>query len=299
MKIIIVILVFTIFVCGIGYLVLWNKYQDQLKKDFTVQNNNDKIKQEKENLLIEIQSARLRVSDIEKEYQSKKQLINDAGEKASQEYKTKCELLNKQYEDKINEYNQEVLAFTEEQEKMLAELNELKATKAAVIEAFQREESIKQEKDLYRLNISKNESNDIELLRSIQFKLTNSRILCMLIWQTYFQPKAKKKFPVILKQNKVCGIYKITNSLNQKTYIGQAKDVYRRWCDHIKAGLGVDTPQGNKLYAAMLEEGVENFTFELLEECAEERLNAAEAYYIDLYNSVTWGYNSQKGKKIE
>jgi len=78
----------------------------------------------------------------------------------------------------------------------------------------------------------------------------------MLIWQTYFQPLAKKQFPVILKDKTKMGIYKITNIKTDESYIGQSVDVYKRWSDHCKAGLGIDTPVGNKLYKAMLKDGL-------------------------------------------
>ncbi len=106
---------------------------------------------------------------------------------------------------------------------------------------------------------------------------------------------SKEKISYYSWQKDVCGIYKITNMKDDKVYVGQAVDIYKRWCEHCKAGLGIDTPQGNKLYAAMLEDGLENFTFELLEECPREELNRKEAYYISLYNSVQYGYNSIKG----
>ena len=57
-----------------------------------------------------------------------------------------------------------------------------------------------------------------------------------------------------------------------------------RWKEHVKCGLGIDTP-ANKLYAAMQKYGVENFTFELLEDCPRAQLNEREKYYIDLYKT--------------
>ena len=45
----------------------------------------------------------------------------------------------------------------------------------------------------------------------------------------------------------------------------------------------------------MQEDGLYNFRFELLEECPREQLNEKEKYYIDLYESITYGYNSQGG----
>jgi group I intron endonuclease len=117
----------------------------------------------------------------------------------------------------------------------------------------------------------------------------------MLVWQTYWQPIAKKQFPLILQDKTKCGIYKITNLITDECYIGQSNDIYRRWSDHCKCGLGIDTPVGNKLYKAIQEYGLENFTFELLVECSQDELNEKEKYFIELYQADTFGYNSTKG----
>jgi len=79
-------------------------------------------------------------------------------------------------------------------------------------------------------------------------------------------------------------------------YIGQAKNIRERFREHLKCGLGIDTPAANKLYQAMLQEGIDNFTFELLEECVAANLNEKESFYIDLYNSYDYGYNSNRRK---
>ena len=71
----------------------------------------------------------------------------------------------------------------------------------------------------------------------------------------------------------------------------------RRWFEHCKHGLSIDTPQGNKLYKAMQDYGLEHFSFELLEECPAEKLNEKERYFIELYAADTLGYNSVKGVK--
>lgn len=284
-----------------------NGLNQQIKQ---TQLSNDKILEERKVLQEEIKKEQRRVQEVESEYQSKKQLILDAKEAAEREYAEKRDNLNNQHNTRYKElqnifqekqiqlqaeYDTKKLELDEQMESLRTELDTLQRQKAAAIEAQQKELALKEQADLYRLNISQTELQDIQLLRSIQFRLINSRILCMLIWQTFYQPLAKKKFPIILGKKEVCGIYKITNMKDDKVYVGQAVDTYKRWCEHCKAGLGIDTPQGNKLYAAMLEDGLENFTFELLEECPREELNRKEAYYISLYNSVQYGYNSQKG----
>ena len=45
----------------------------------------------------------------------------------------------------------------------------------------------------------------------------------------------------------------------------------------------------------MLEDGLENFTFKLLEECSRKELNKKEAFYINLYESNDYGYNTTQG----
>ena len=117
----------------------------------------------------------------------------------------------------------------------------------------------------------------------------------MAIWSAYYQQVAKVKFPKILGKNDVCGIYKITNQKTGECYIGQAVDVRQRWYSHAKCGIGIDTPQGNKLYAAMLEYGLDDFSFELLEECNGNELDAKEKYFIELYQSNIYGYNGNAG----
>lgn len=65
----------------------------------------------------------------------------------------------------------------------------------------------------------------------------------------------------------------------------------------MKCGLGIDTPANNKLYQTMRKEGIDNFTFELLEACSSADLNEKENFYIKLYDSYHFGYNSNTGIK--
>ena len=81
------------------------------------------------------------------------------------------------------------------------------------------------------------------------------------------------------------GIYKITNTINGKVYVGQSVDINRRWRQHKNSEL--DYP----LYKAFKKYGIENFTFEVLEECTITELNERERYYIQLYDSCHFGYN--------
>lgn len=90
------------------------------------------------------------------------------------------------------------------------------------------------------------------------------------------------------------GIYKITNKINNKVYIGQSKDIKFRWYRHRLAAFNKNYPQYNcLLYKAIRKYGLDNFNFEVVEECEEIELNNKEQYYISLYNSsnIQFGYN--------
>ena len=64
----------------------------------------------------------------------------------------------------------------------------------------------------------------------------------------------------------ICGIYKITNELNGKCYIGQSIDIYTRWRSH--RSKYVQQHYHNKaLYRAFAKYGIDNFRFEIIERC--------------------------------
>ena len=93
--------------------------------------------------------------------------------------------------------------------------------------------------------------------------------------------------------DKICGIYKITNQLNNKPYIGQSIDIARRWSEHKSRAFEKNANcYYNPLYCAIRKYGINNFKFEVIEECLVEDLNEREKYYIKSFNSqIPYGYN--------
>ena len=93
------------------------------------------------------------------------------------------------------------------------------------------------------------------------------------------------------------GIYLIRNLQNNKVYIGQSVNIERRFRDHKNrtAYTDYETP----LYKAFRKYGVENFSFEILEECLSENLDEREIFYISKYKSTQkqFGYNLTNGGK--
>ena len=94
-------------------------------------------------------------------------------------------------------------------------------------------------------------------------------------------------------------IYKITNNVNGKVYIGKTLNtVESRWKEHCH-DKDRRNMENRPLYRAMNKYGLEHFSVETVEECS-ENLEEREIYWIKYYNSyVGWadsnGYNATTG----
>lgn len=93
------------------------------------------------------------------------------------------------------------------------------------------------------------------------------------------------------------GIYKITNKINGKLYIGFSNNIERRFREHKYRGTQYEkNPEWDKpLYRAMRKYGIENFSFEIIEECTIETADEREIYWINYYDSYNRGYNATTG----
>ena len=94
----------------------------------------------------------------------------------------------------------------------------------------------------------------------------------------------------------MCGIYKITNLINEKVYIGQSVDINYRFNNHKSESFNPKSNAYNTaIHRAIRKYGVENFSFEVIEECTKELLSEREIYWIAYYNSYGNGYNLTSG----
>lgn len=81
-------------------------------------------------------------------------------------------------------------------------------------------------------------------------------------------------------------IYKITNKVNNKSYIGQTRYTLEfRWRQHQHK------KDNTYFHNAIKKYGIENFNLEILEECSIENLDSREIYYISKYDTFKNGYN--------
>ena len=284
--------------------ILIDTQNHQLEKE------NEKLKLKKEQLQDQIEDQRKDVqviNELIKEESTKLRdleqnvvLVSNTQKELSQNaFENYCEILNKSYQEKEEEYNKHITLLKESyadiQAEINAELDKIQATRTAALQAQLKEKEIKEKLSFYCLTVKQTDLDDIKVLERIKSQLHNPRILSMLIWSTYFQKPMTNLCNNVIGTEIKSGIYKITNQKDNLCYIGQAVDLARRWKDHAKCGLGIDTPASNKLYQSMIEDGIWNFSFEVLEECPREQLNEKEKYYINLYDSKNYGYNVTKG----
>lgn len=203
-----------------------------------------------------------------------------------------------EYEDMLVTF---VANFLKTQQELKVELDKTKELLAiersktqAAIDANRREDEKRNEDSKYRISLNAIDLQEIKHLKEVVPYLRNSRPISKIIWEAYFRAATNSMIIRVVGTGPHIGIYRITNLLDGKCYVGQSVDIAERFRQHIKCGLGIDTPN-NILYKAMLQDGVENFAFEVLEECERSQLNTQEIYWIDYYKSQNFGYNMNKG----
>lgn len=94
----------------------------------------------------------------------------------------------------------------------------------------------------------------------------------------------------------ICGIYKITNLTNNKSYIGQSINILSRWDHEWQHANNPNHPFYNSELGTDLRElGRENFMFQVMEECDEPQLEERERYWIQQEDTFFNGYNQNFG----
>lgn len=193
--------------------------------------------------------------------------------------------------DAVANYQENISASQKEYFDLTEKLNDLHDKVVAAVEAAKRTAEMENKKDFYRLILSPEDIEEITRLRAVIPYLRNAEPLNKVIWKVYYEKPYTDLIGRVIGSGIHCGIYKITNLNNQMCYIGQAVNIADRWKQHIKRGIGADTPTRNKLYPAMLENGVENFSFEIVEECPRQQLNQREDYWQQYFKAKEFGYS--------
>lgn len=196
--------------------------------------------------------------------------------------KSQYEFKQKQFEDDFNalsEYYQEELGLIKE------ELDEYAAKREAVHKAILRERELEEKEDFYRIMIRDTDARDIETLRSIESHLFNKEVLNKLIYETFIKRPLLEMEKRVLGGRRVGGIYKITYVKTGEAYIGRSVDIANRWKEHCLSSLSIGTIAHSTFHNVLADKGLQNFTWEVLEEVDKEKQSSREKYWIDFYQT--------------
>lgn len=294
---------------AVEYNELLNKNKEELFweiRDLQQELNN--LVYDKNNLMVDINNLSKQilidkddaVSKVEKTYKealtTMMNSLSNAAELESKKYQEAKRKMEDEFLNLQEEFSKNYLINIEDKQKELLkiqqQLTDCRSKVAAAVAASKREEEIKNKHIFYTINLSVEDSEEIKKLREVAACLRDSEPLNKIIWKVYYEKPFTDLIGRVLGSSNPIGIYKITNRINQKCYVGQTSaGMAVRWKQHAKRGTGAETPNNNKLYPAMLKYGIENFTFEVIEECSKELLNEREQYWQDYFKAKEFGYS--------
>ena len=245
--------------------------------------------------LLEKQAEESSNAIYKKSWELANEKMSNASEVMSKQYEQAKQTAENDYletlKDCANSFTSQINDKKNELKKVQDELADLAQKLNSAVEANKRAEEIKQKQDFYRLQLTAIDLDEIKRLREVEPYLREKEPLNKVIWKVYYEKPYTDLIGRVVGTGIHTGIYKITNIENQMCYVGQAVNIADRWKQHIKRGVGAEAPTRNKLYPAMLEVGVENFTFEIVEECDKSKLNEREDYWQEFFHAKDFGYS--------
>ena len=245
--------------------------------------------------LLEKQAEESSNAIYKKSWELANEKMSNASEAMSKQYEQAKQIAENDYletlKDCANSFTSQINDKKNELKKVQDELADLVQKLNSAVEANKRAEGIKQKQDFYRLQLTTIDLDEIKRLREVEPYLREKEPLNKVIWKVYYEKPYTDLIGRVVGTGIHTGIYKITNIENQMCYVGQAVNIADRWKQHIKRGIGAEAPTRNKLYPAMLEVGVENFTFEIVEECDKSKLNEREDYWQEFFHAKDFGYS--------
>ena len=205
--------------------------------------------------------------------------------------------LNKHYEETeaiaIKKHDETVASLDLEIQAVKDKLASYQSQEAAAVEANKRKFEEAHKQDFYRLILSDKDVEDVKNIRKcIPYFKDGGEALNKVIYKVYYERPYNDLIGRLFGSRTPSGIYKITNIENGMCYVGQSVNIAERFKQHIKCAVGADgSAARNKLYEAMSTFGVENFTFEVIEECPREQLDDKEKYWQTYFKAKEFGYS--------
>ena len=264
----------------------------ELKKQRELEQERAREAKENTNRLLESEQGRLNA-----EFQHKKELSDIEFE---QEKEKKQKWIDSYFAraKELEEiaYNEKKEQLSAEIARLQSELDDFKGRQESVNEAILRQKELKEKEDFYSIQVTKNDEEDIKVLQSMDLKLHNRDVIPKLVWELYIRRPCQEMIKRITGGRKVSGIYKITNKETGEAYIGKTTDISTRWQNHCKTAIGLEAAARATLHNRLAQDGLWNYTWEIIEEVDKENLSSREAFYIDLYGTKQQ-LNMKEGSK--
>ena len=194
----------------------------------------------------------------------------------------------------LNQKQIEKEQIEKEQLEILAELEDFRRRRAAINEAILREKEIKEKEDFYRIILTENDLSDMKILEEIAPRMKNRDIIPKLIWDTILRRPALEMIKRVTGGKEISGIYKITYIKTGESYIGKTTDIKTRWQNHCKTAIGLEAAASSTFHTRLAIDGIENYTWEIIEKVPKEKLGEREKYWIDFYETKNQ-LNMRKG----
>lgn len=202
---------------------------------------------------------------------------------------------NKTFSILISKLETEKNSKIEELNKITEELDDFKKRRDTVNEEILRQKKIEEDEKFYKINLDSGTLHDLNLLESIKPKLLKIDLIQKLEYNSYIDKPTKEMIKRVLNGQAPSGVYKITRLKTGEIYVGQATDIKKRWTEHAKSCFGCGTISYSTLHRTMAEDGIQNFTWELLEEVPKDKLREREKFWIKFYDSKNYGLNEKVG----
>ena len=244
---------------------------------------------------VETYEEQLRAMALTNAKRYEETLMNIAKDKVKAEQEKMQKAAQESFEKAMAEMDVQAEAARTQIEILTKEIADYNAKQVAINEAILRQRALEEQQDFYRVCLDPEAASDIEILKAARRNLKKPEIIDKIIYDNYIAKPVLEMIKRVLQNTTCSGIYKITCIKTGEIYIGKSVDVKSRIQQHCKSAFNCGTIAHSLLHTKMKQYGIENFTFELVEEVPKEQLSEREKFYIDFYKTKETGLNERNG----
>ena len=244
---------------------------------------------------VEIYEEQLRAMALTNAKRYEETLMNIAKDKVEAEREKMQKAAQQSFEKTMADMGVQAEAARAQIEVLTKEIAEYSAKQVAINEAIMRQRALEEQQDFYRVCLGPEAANDVEILNAARRNLKKPEIIDKIIYDNYIGKPVLEMIKRVLQNTTCSGIYKITCIKTGEIYIGRSTDIKSRWQQHCKSAFNCGTIAHSLLHTKMKQYGIEQFTFELVEQVPKEQLSEREKFYINFYQTKETGLNERNG----